>query len=288
MNPSDHIVTLWHQGRAMVNHLLGDVLPQMPAAPESTCRLPHEIVEMIIGYIADRSTLWACSSTCRSWYIATAPHIHHTLVLGRKEKPPSTCTEKKPLSRLNQCRTPLAVREIWVTQGRQVWFRPQAFSRRDLQNFSAFTKVQILKFRDLEIYRFIPGIERYFGHFSPTIQSITLYGPICTPRQLSHFLSFFPNLDNIEISGGCEPHSKTTLPDPELVPFSAPKLRGQLELYCCRLIKVWTYLITSCGGLRFRYMDLRYGRKSAPVLLGACANTLETLRFYATEHSIGK
>jgi hypothetical protein len=47
------------------------------------------------------------------------------------------------------------------------WLVPRAFSRRDLRYFSAFANVQALTVDSLEIGRFIPGVERYFGHFSP-------------------------------------------------------------------------------------------------------------------------
>ena len=281
-------MAVWRQGKAKVNRALGSPLPGTHTARESTCRLPYEIVEMIVACITHRATLKACSLTCRSWYIVTAPHLYHTLVLGVTKKPTIPHLEEKPLSRLHGHRMPLAVKEIWVRQELLRWFSPQAFSRSDLRNFSAFSHIRTLRVQKLEIYRFMPDIERYFGHFSSTLQSITLYQPVCTPRQLSHFLSLFSNLDNIEISGGYRPRLKRTLPDPELVPFSAPKLRGQLELYASHWAEIWTYLINLCGGLQFHSMDLRRAASCAPILLEACAKTLETLRFYAADHSVGK
>ena len=49
------------------------------------------------------------------------------------------------------------------------------------------------------------------------------------------------------------------------------------------LVETWTSLIASCGGLRFRYMDLWIVGGCAPVLLEACAKTLETLRFHVAD-----
>ena len=56
-------------------------------APKSSTslaiRLPPEglITEMIVAhFIYHKSSLLACSLTCRSWYIVVLPHIHHTLV----------------------------------------------------------------------------------------------------------------------------------------------------------------------------------------------------------------
>jgi len=163
-----------------------------------------------------------------------------------------------------------------------MWFSPQAFSHRDLCYFSAFVNVHTLDLQYPEIHRFMPGVEHYFRYFSQTLQSIILFSPQCTPRQLSHFLSLFSNLDNIEIWGwGTHTYLPVPTSDMQLVPFSAPKLRGRLILCDFRLVETWTYLITSCG-LWFRHMDLRKSENCAPVLLEACAKTPEMLQVDAT------
>jgi len=290
---SDRMVSVWHRGKAKANRLLGNVNtpPETRTAHESTCRIPFEIVEMIIAPLtSDCKTLKACSLTCRSWYIVAAPHLYHTLSLGQKV-PGKNHGELKPLYGLYGGRVPLVVKEIRVWQPRdtRIWFVPLRLSRRDLRCWSAFANVQTLTLQRMQIFRFIPGIERYFKHFSPTLRSITLIEPCCTPRQLSYFLSLFSNLDDIAIE--LPSHSpNTTIPDTELVPFSAPKLRGQLMLYQFSWVETWTHLIALCGGLRFRYMDLHWVEDCAPILLEACAETLETLRFYMTDSNcpVGK
>ena len=245
--------------------------------------------------IHDLDALEACSLTCRSWYIAVAPHLHHTLTLSLethpsarrgKEKLRSGHRKLKPLSKLHDLGLIPLVKKLRVEQPTpqgltysHPWFGPRAFGHYDLRYFSAFTNVQILVIQMLEIHRFIPGIERYFEQFSPSLQSIALYDPRCTPGQLSHFLSLFSNLDDIEIRRTAPPMPDTTAPDSELVPFSAPKLRGRLTLYSFHWAEAWAYLITLCGGLRFRHMDLHWSTNCVPVLLEACAKTLETLRF---------
>ena len=284
------MVIAWCRGKAKINSLLGNGLPRMHTPHESTCRPPYEIVEMIIAHLTHNlGALKACSLTCRSWYIATAPHFYHTLALGEKEIPAVPGTGENPLTRLDVCRMPLAVREIWVRQPGPLWFNPRAFTPRDLSNFSTFANVHTLRLQRLEIPRFIPGVERYFGHFSSSLRSIALYHPIFrSPLQLPYFLSLFSNLDDVEIRGFTLLNPS---PNTELVAFSAPKLQGELILHSFRAscwAEIWTYLVASGGGLRFRYMDLRMGRKYAPVLLGACANTLETLRFYAMEYLFGR
>jgi len=267
------------QRKHEINRLLGSTPPEIRTAYHSTHRLPYEIVGMIIAHLTrNLNALKACSLTCRSWYTVAVPHIHHTLTLRDKRRDESRCG-LKPLYALHGFGLAPLIKEIrvsgkWPVLG--AWFVPQALSPDGLRHFSAFANVQTLVLRAAQIDKFIPGIERYFGHFSSTLRSIVLVSPSCTPRQLSHFFSLFSNLDNIHITFP-ERLFSATVPDTELVPFSAPKLGGRLELRGFYWTETWTNLIASCGGLRFHYMDLSWTRGCAPLLLGACAETLETL-----------
>ena len=291
-NLSTRMVTAWRQGKAKVNHLLGNSPPESHTAHEPTRYFPHEIVEMIIAHLThDLGTLKTCSLTCRSWYTATVPHLHHTLTLG-EGRPAFSHNKLRPLSRLHDLGLIPLVKEIRVDQAFDTvyWFLPRTFGRRDLRHFSAFANVHTLKLQNMQIYHFIPGIERYFGQFSPTLRSMTLYDPCCTPRQLSHFFSLFPNLDDVEIWGVCvHLHTPgTAIRDTELVAFSVPKLRGRLALYNSSWVETWTHLIASCGGIWFRRVDIHGSTYCAVFLLEALSKTLEILRFSADNHSASK
>jgi hypothetical protein len=258
--------------------------PETCAAHESTCRLPYEIVEVIIAHIAyfdhNLRTLKACSLTCHSWYIAAVPHLHHTLTLTHR-KFHTTRNRLKPLSKLHQLGLMPLVKELRVNQWNNIWFVPKNLSRRDLAYFSALTNVHTLSSQYLDISFFMPDIERYFGHFLPTLRSIALFQPRCTPQQLSHFFSLFPNLDDINI---CFIFHRRNLPRCRarsvLHPEAARAVSGSSV---SGSVEVWTSLVASSGGLRFRYMDLYRVGGCAPVLFEACAETLETLRFNATD-----
>ena len=180
---STRVVTIWHRGKVKVDRLLGDP-PGPRITHEPTRPFPYEIVEMIITHlIHDLDTLKATSLTCRSWYIIVVPHLHHTLTLrsGRRGQPnpPPTRVRLKPLARLHQLDLTPLVKEIRVEQRRDMrrWFVPKAFGRCDLHYFSSFANVRTLRLQEPDINRFIPGIKRYFGHFSPTLRSVTLYNP---------------------------------------------------------------------------------------------------------------
>ena len=269
-------VMIWRRGKAKMNRLLGSTPRNTGFAHGSTCRLPYEIIAMIIAHLThDHQTLKSFSLTCRSWYTAAVPHVHHTLILREmiNGMPPL-----EPLPKLHELGLIPLVKDIWVRRADN-WFTPRAFSPSDLRYFSAFTNVQSLSIYKFNIHHFIPGFEHYFQQFSPTLRSITLFHPFCNnPQQLSYFLTLFPNLDDIDIQLSFPPYAPA--PNTELIPFSAPKFGGRLNLCDFWPTETWTYLIAACGGLRFRHIALRKAGNCAPILLGACSKTLETLRLY--------
>jgi len=234
----------------------------------------------------DLRTLKACSLTCHSWYIAAVPLLHQSVTF-RESKFGIARTGLKPLPRLYELGLLPLAREVRVCQSRELrsWFMPSVFSHRDFHHFSAFANVQKLQLERVDIFSFIPEVERYFGQFFATLQSIRLFVPCCTPRQLSYFLSLFINLDDIEIRGFSSP--RANISDTELVLTSAPKLRGRLVVSSFCKVEIWKDLIIACGGLRFRAMYLRNVADCAPLLLEACSDTLETLQFFPVD-TIGK
>ena len=275
------MVTVWHRGKARVSHLLGKAPSEVQTTHASTrpFPFPYEIVAMIIAHTRDLRTLKACSLACRSWYSAAAPLLHHTLTLTG-DMPGTSHVQMGVLSELHELGLVPLVRQIRIVGA---WFGPRTLSDLHLRYFSTFANVHTLSLQELDIYLFMPDIRRYFEHFSSTLRSITLSNPHCTPRQLSHFLSIFTNLENIKIPNGCASIPAVTISDTELIPFSPPKLRGWLLLGNFSWVETWTHLITLCGGLRFRYADLHWSGSCTHTLLEACAETLETVRFDTTD-----
>jgi hypothetical protein len=107
---------------------------------------------------------------------------------------------------------------------------------------------------------------------------------ICrAPWRLSHLLSCFPNLHDVEIRQFFT--SNILIPDTQLALPSTPKLRGQLTPHDFLPTEAWTHRISASGGLKFRSMVLHKVVACAPILLGTCAKTLETLRFYVADDS---
>jgi hypothetical protein len=245
-----------------------------------TVNLPQDVLEIVIINVCDIHRLKAFSATCYSWYLAAVPHLHRTLTLEDRLDP--TRAELKPLAKL--CKMDLLpfVKKLWIrTPLFEPWLLPKKFDRQSLRHFSALTNVQQLRIERFDLSKFMPGIERYFGHFAPALRSISLTISSGTQLQLLYFLGLFPNLDDIEIEYYPTANSDTT-PNPgsELaVPFSIPSLGGQLKLTHFTSETTARDMITLFGGLRFRYMDL-FSVEGSRLLLDACSDTLQTVRVY--------
>ena len=287
------IATAWRRGKAKINRILGNTPPEPPKSPCSTpfpSTFPYDVVEMIIAHLARYPpTLKACSLTCHSWYTAAVPHLHQLLTLIG-DAPYVKGSRPESLSKLHELGLIHLVKEVRVRQGpgEIAWFMPRAFDQLELRYFFALANVHTLAVENLQIDRFIQTVEHHFGHLSATLRSIALYDPWCTPRQLAHFLAFFPNLDDIQVQISVMHNPVTAIPDPDPVPFPVQKPRGRLALYRFTWTDTWTHLITLCGGLGFRHLDLRLKDTScAPLLLKACAKTVETLRMDGMESTVG-
>ena len=248
---------------------------------QRTVNLPQDILEIIIIDLGDDLlSLKAFSTTCYSWYIAAAPHLHHTLTL--EERPSDqTRAELKPLANLGKMGLLPFVKKLWIQcSSFEPWISPRKFDQQTLRYFSALTNVQQLRIERFDLSKFMPGIERYFGHFAPELRSISLMISSGTQRQLLYFLSLFPNLDDIEIEyhPTANPDATTNPGSEEVaIPFSVPSLRGQLKLTHFPSETISRDMITLFGGLRFRYMDL-CSVEGSRLLLDACADTLQTVR----------
>jgi len=247
-----------------------------------TVNLPQDVLEIIVANVGDDiRSLKAFSTTCHSWYLAAVPRLHHTLALEERHLDPARW-ELKPLAKLHKMDLLPFVKKLWIRAASfDPWLSPRKFDRQTLRHFSALTNVQQLRIERFDLSKFMPGVERYFGHFAPTLRCLSLTISSGTQRQLLYFLALFQNLDDIEIEYYPITNSDaTTNRDSEVaVPFSVPSLRGQLKLTHFPSETISRDMITLFGGLRFRYMDL-FSVEGSRLLMGACADTLQTVRVY--------
>ena len=256
------------------------------ARSSPVARLPPEIVGMIIDLIYETRSLLACSLTCCSWYIAAAPHLHHTLAtLNSGGMFPPKSLWPKPLRDMHKLGLLPLVKKLQV-QGSEGFFpkefSPQMFNCRILRHFFALTNVQELGIDYLNIPKFMPRIRRYFGRFSPTVRSLALRAPRGSRRQIIYFIGLFQHLENLKLFDGWADIQGESVDDLTLTPPSAPPLHGRLTMSRFMKAGLLEDMINLFGGIHFRHMDL-CNVEGTRLLLGACAETLETLRLYPAD-----
>ena len=261
----------------------GTPLAASTAHPSPAIRLPQEIIELIIGrLIYDKRSLRACTLTCRSWYIATVSHLHHTLAI--EMSPHSRGSGwPNPLRQMHTLGLLPLVKRFWARGDCSgTGLSPGRFSSHTLRHFSALTSVQELEMDYLDIPNFVPQIRRYFNHFSPTVRSLVLRGPKGSPRQIIYFIGFFQHLQDLKlVDTWVNPQDEST-DDSTLIPLFVPPLRGWLTARSFTKLGLLKGMIHLLGGIRFRYMNL-FNVDGLRILLDACAETLEYLVLNPTD-----
>ena len=245
---------------------------------------------MIFSYlIYDKSTLLACSMTCYSWYIAAVPHLHHTLTTADDEyyRLPSGWKYSWPGPLRKSYRLGLLplVRRFrirMVGYGDYIKFTPRWLGWCTMRYFSALTNLQDLGIDYLQVSRFMPKIQRCFGHLAPTLRFLALKEPSGSSRQILYFIGLFPHLQDLKFSYEQIKDEQESTADASLVPLFIPPLRGRLILTCFTRENLVKDMILLFGGLRFQCMEL-FRVNCAPLLLDTCADSLETLRLYPTD-----
>jgi len=267
--------------------------PETPATRSSPAvELPLDVVEMIIAHlIYDTRSLFACSMTCRCWYVAAVPHLHHTLATQTRPYPGYPGHGKtwpKPLVRMHKLGLLPFVKTLHIREVSYYFdvnrLFPEMFHRTLLHQYSAMTNLQELAIDNLNIDKFIPKLRQCFGHFSPTLRSLALREPEGSCRQIIYFIGFFQHLEDLKLLS--KPGATSTRnPQAELADFltpappSTPPLRGRLTMRFSPGVEFLKVMITLFGGLRFHSMDLHLV-DGTQLLLKACADTLETLRLF--------
>ena len=109
------------------------------------------------------------------------------------------------------------------------WVMPEIFDSHSLRHLSALTNLRNLTIDNLDLSKSKMGLEEYFGHFSPTLRSVSLNRPSGPPRRLLDFLTLFSELDDIEIIHHRAMDEVHTTPEILRSPIQG-SLRGKLTL----------------------------------------------------------
>jgi hypothetical protein len=262
-----------------------------PTPPSPATRIPHEVVEMIVSYlIRDESSLLAFSLTCCSWYLASIPHLYHTLIIRpwirRLDLKPGWPGQLRSMDKRGLLPLVKNFRILCAMDP----FSPERFSCRTLRHFWALTNVQDLEIEFLDIHSFMPRIRRYFKHLFPTVRSLSLRAPEGSRREIIYFIGLFQHLEDLKLlyhrddflynrrDSQFEPANNHTT----LIPPFIPPLRGRLTVIGLNRRGLLKEMIDMFGGIQFCYMDI-YDVAETRLLLSACARTLKTLRLYPTD-----
>ena len=238
---------------------------------------------MIISYfIYDTRSLLACSTTCRSWYIAAVVHLHHSLATDDRIFPLKDGRYLWPGPLQNSY--DLGLLPLVKRLSIRLNYNKFTLDDHTLRYFSALTNLQELGIDYFQVHHFMPNIQRYFGYFAPTLRFLALKEPAGSCRQILYFIGLFPNLQDLKPFCETPTKEQESMADAELAPLSVPPLRGRLTLTHFTRGRLMKDMIILFGGLRFRHIDL-FRVKCVRLLLDACAETLETLRLYPTDFS---
>ena len=270
---------VWCQALAGIRRRYsGGVPPTTRSSP--TTGLPMEVIEMIVAYlIYEKPSLIACSLTCRSWYIAVVPHLHHTFIapighlFQRQEymwPRPLLCKHKLGLLPL--------VKIFWICSSHSYHpeFSPKLLDCDTLSPFFSLTNVRQLWIDHLDIPSFVPKIQRYFIYFVPTLRRLVLKEPKGSDRQIVYFIGLFQHLEDLELIHDGTRVQEEPADDLTLIPPFIPPLRGCLMVTSFTRVGFFKDMIDLFGGIRFRYMGL-LGVNEMRLLLDACGKSLEVV-----------
>jgi len=210
-----------------------------------------EVVEEIIAHLfGDVRSLRTCSLTCYSWYIASVPHLHRVLFIepnswNRKLRWPN------PLLRMHALGLLPLVKTLWIRgYNDSDVFSSKRLNRCILRRFCALNHVQQLMIDYLDTASFVPRIRRYFGHFMPTVQYLSLKEPRGSRRQIIYFIGLFQHLGNLRLLSNGAYAQDEPVDDLTLIPPFAPPLRGYLIVTCFTRVGLLKDMIELFGGIR--------------------------------------
>ena len=234
---------------------------------------------MVISHlIGNTPALVACSLVSHSWHTAAFPHRHNTLITSTSSYVENKrFTWPEPLLRMGELGFLPFVRKFQFG-GFPPVVSPRLFNRCALRHFYALTNVQELRIDGLDIPSFVPRIQRYFGHFTPTVRSLVLKEPRGSGMQLIYFIGLFEHLEDLKVLHYVHGSPEGGLGDRRaLTPPFVPPLRGRLTITDSNIAGFLEEMICRFGGGRFRWVH-PHNVDEARGLLDACAERLETLR----------
>ena len=250
--------------------------------------LPQEMVDEILKYLEDDSqTIRACSLTCKALLRSSRRIIHRRLCVvglegygtvgallgvGNPVRFPT-------LSMAIECGLTPYARELTMDLGTELGLTDLQPFLPQLQSFSRLTSLTL---RHFEPSLFLPTFDQHLGHLAQHIESLQFVYPSGYLEGVLHFISRFPNLDNL---GFCSVPQWDPFPSEEhdlsLIRCS-PALRGVLQVAD---VSSWGSDFLECltrlpSGLRFRSIEFdRCVGVDPSIIIQGCSSTVQHLRY---------
>ena len=251
--------------------------------------LPQEVIGRIIHMLQDnRRALKACSLTCKAMFASTRHLIHQTLHLttGNNQKI-LTPSEKKQYAQADSCELELRLLSFMAERGLLKYARylnidiGSSFSSQTLtphlRHFQSLDRIHTLTIRS-------PVLDTYnpisFAHLHHTLTTLELYSSTKCSGYVLHFITQFPNLQNLTLEATHAEAWGWSGTSPPLDPSRSPPLRGHLRcIGVSPSSPMWPRGFPSDlpHGIGFRsieFRDVHCGQGQQ--ILDGCADSLET------------
>ena len=186
-------------------------------------RLPQELVEGIIDYFSDDSTMLVTFSlVAKSWLARSRCHLFSKIALSKE-----SARKWQSLIPPGPDGLSCLVRSLSLLQApASRWLDPESLDVISDHLFS-FQQVENLLVTWLYLDDFEPAsLARHFGHFGPSLRSLRLSYLAADYSALMTFLQLFPNLQDLHIH---TPELNDDNP-PLRISRTGPIIRGSLNL----------------------------------------------------------
>ena len=255
-------------------------------------------MDEILGYLSDdRPTLKACSLTCKAMLSSARPLIKSWLFLVSTGNRRSNARFMKSLFKRSKedsgpferlvaadCQGSLQyTRHLVIRMGRLPLI-PEPLQPYT-PYFHRIDNLQTLVIHGPDVSAFVPVFDDYFGMFARSLRCLDIAYILDAERQLLHFISQFPLLEDLSIQSCYVVYSHPGSSPP--MPRTSPPFRGRLKLSITMDSQSLCEALAQLpGGLNFTSLELKGCRRPMAVIK-ACRFTLRSVLFTWTG-SLGK
>jgi hypothetical protein len=254
--------------------------------PKMTPRLPQELVDRIVDFVAirERDTvkmvdLKSCSLTAKSWTRASRRHFPNAITIHSFDRFFDWASEIDLASDISSRMRTITLHDDHTLARR---FSPEGITKLK-HNLTALYNLECLNLRGFDLHsgtEHAKLILELLDSFGGKLNTLNLDECSLSPNAFQSILHLFPHLDNVSIGNDCSPvinsADDSMLKQP---PDHADKFRGSLVTGTNTLQQFLPCLLTV--PLHFRRLVCALS-KDGHEIISACAATLQVLYLEGT------